>query len=207
MKILGYGEDALTLWAIRNELGQILSALGDSSSPSECKVFLRPSFGRRGGENSSQFGEFDFIILSGQYVHLGESKWDRSPELSDSGSLELRNVQILRHKVFAFYVREWAYGQYSSWDEFVFHASTKLASEGISKPLAPPGSLLASNLMTVLGIIRDHFPKEPLITNVLLYLYDRSKSQPLPDRASGDFTVVPIDYSRDTVDSLICIEL
>jgi hypothetical protein len=207
MKLLGYGEDALTLWAIQNELGQILSALGDSSSPSECKVFFRPSFGRKCGENSSQFGEFDFIILSGQYLHLGESKWDRSSELSDSGLLELRTEQVLRHKVFAFYVREWAYGQYSSWDEFVFQASTKLASEGIRKPLAPPRSRLASNLMTVLAIIRDHFPEKPPITNVLLYLYDGSKSQQLPDRASHGFQVVPTDYSSAAIDDFVYIKL
>ena len=207
MEILGYGEDALTLWTIKNELDQILSALGDSSSASECTVFFRPSFGRRGGKNSPQFGEFDFIILSDDFLHLGESKWDRSPELSDSGSLELRDEQILRHRIFAFYVREWAYRQYSSWDEFVRHGSAKLASEGIEKPLAPSGSLLASNLMTVLDTIRDHFPVEPLLTNVLLYLYDGSKSQQLPDEAGHDFIVVPIDCSRDTVDNFIGIEL
>ena len=61
--------------------------------------------------------------------------------------------------------------------------------------------------MTVLEIIRDHFPEEPPITNVLLYLYDGSKSQQLPDRVSSDFKFVPIDYSRDTVDNFISIEL
>jgi hypothetical protein len=207
MKILGYGEDALTLWAIKNELGQILGALGDSSRASECTIFFRPSFGRRGGKNSSQFGEFDFIVLSNEYLHLGESKWDRSSELSDEGSLELRDEQILRHGIFAFYVREWAYGQYSSWDEFVLRGPAKLASKGFEKPLAPSGSLLASNLITVLDTIRDYFPEVPPITNVLLYFYDGSKSQQLPDRASGDFKLVPIDYSRATVDNLIRIEL
>ena len=91
--------------------------------------------------------------------------------------------------------------------EFVLRGLAKLASEGIEKPLAPSGSLLASNLMTVLDTIRNHFPQEPLISNLLLYLYDGSKSQQLPDRASGDFKVVPIDYSRATVDNFICIEV
>ena len=134
-------------------------------------------------------------------------KLDQIRKLSDEGSVELRDEQILRHGIFAFYVREWAYGQYSSWDEFILQGATKLASEGIEKPLAPSGTLLASNLMTVLDTIRDHFPEEPIITNVLLYLYDGSKSQQLPDRASGDFKLVPIDYSRTTVDKFICIEL
>ena len=64
MNILGYGEDALTLWALQNILPFILEMLHDSSVPSQCDVFFRPSFGRRGGKRSSQFGEFDFIILS-----------------------------------------------------------------------------------------------------------------------------------------------
>ena len=63
MEILGYGEDALTLWALKNKLPLILSALNDSSSLSQCKAFFRPSFGRRGGPSSAQFGEFDFILL------------------------------------------------------------------------------------------------------------------------------------------------
>ena len=52
MKVLGYGEDALTLWALQNRLIQILDFLDDPSGPPECKVFFRPSFGRRGGSGS-----------------------------------------------------------------------------------------------------------------------------------------------------------
>jgi hypothetical protein len=57
----GYGEDALTLWALTNKLPTILEKLRDNSAPSECEVLFRPSFGRRGGEINAQFGEFDFI--------------------------------------------------------------------------------------------------------------------------------------------------
>ena len=74
MQILGYGEDALTLWAMKNKLDVILEALNDSSDPSTCQVFFRPSFGRSGGDKSPQFGEFDFIILSQNGLYLGESK-------------------------------------------------------------------------------------------------------------------------------------
>jgi len=134
MKILGYGEDALTLWALQNRLPQILD---DPSGLPECKIFYRPSFGRRGGPSSSQFGEFDFIILTKTCIYLGESKWDRSPELSNAGSVELRPEQVLRHRVFTFYVREWAFGQYDSWDKFL-DRQKKFAREEINKPLAPP---------------------------------------------------------------------
>jgi hypothetical protein len=61
MDILAYGEDALTLWALTQKLPAILDALSDHSDPNKCRVLFRPSFGRSGGEHSSQFGEFDFM--------------------------------------------------------------------------------------------------------------------------------------------------
>ena len=81
MEIIGYGEDALTLWAMKKRLDFILDKLNDPTDPDNCKVFFRPSFGRRGGPKSSEFGEFDFILLSIKRVYLGESKWERSSEL------------------------------------------------------------------------------------------------------------------------------
>ncbi|MFH1597164.1 MAG: hypothetical protein ABIG94_12490 [Pseudomonadota bacterium] len=202
MKILGYGEDALTLWAIKNRLPQILD---DPSHLPECKIFYRPSFGRRGGPSSSQFGEFDFIILTKTCIYLGESKWDRSPELSNAGSVELRPEQVLRHRVFAFYVREWAFGQYDSWDKFL-DGQKKFAREEINKPLAPTDSHLASNLRTVLGIIRRHFLKEPQIINLLLYFYDGSKGKP-PNKTVSEFRLVPVDYSGFAEGNFIPIEI
>src|SRR5271157_1954335 len=100
MKLYGYGEDALTLWALKMKLSEILEPFGDHSAASECKLFFRPSFGRRGGEKSSQFGEFDFIILARDRLYLGESKWDRSPEVTDIGTIELREEQNIRHQLF-----------------------------------------------------------------------------------------------------------
>lgn len=206
MKVLGYGEDALTLWAIQNKLGQILEASEDPSGPADCKIFFRPSFGRRGGAESSQFGEFDFIILSRKSIYPGESKWDRSPELSNLGSLGLRDEQVLRHRIFAFYIREWVYGHYISWDSFVEEGSKKLAAVGIDKPIAPTGSLLASNLRNVLGIIKEHFSAMPQVIDLLLYLYDGSKT-PRPTMTAGGFHLVPLDYSGFAEGNFIPIEL
>ena len=56
MEIIGYGEDALTLWALRNRLDTILDTLGDFSDLSKCRVFFRPSFGRSGGKDGPQMG-------------------------------------------------------------------------------------------------------------------------------------------------------
>ena len=207
MRILGYGEDALTLWAIKNRLNHILEFLDDPSGPSECKIFFRPSFGRRGGSSSSQFGEFDFILLTRTCVYLCESKWDRSPELSHTGSLELRPEQLLRHQVFAFYVREWAFSQYDSWDRFVLDGPKKLVLEGINKPIAPAGSLLATNLKKVMGIIRSHFPKEPKIIDLLLYLYDGSKKTTPGYDGRSEFRLVSVDYSSVAEGNFISIEI
>lgn len=200
MEILAYGEDALTLWAIQNKLPAILHGLGDSSASSQCQVFFRPSFGRSGGNRSSEFGEFDFIVLSSQRLYLGESKWDRSSEPTTSGLLALRPEQQRRHDIFKFYVEEWAFGSYLSWRDFRLKAKSKLKD---NKPIAPKGSLLAANLQTVLGIIRKHFSTLPDIRNVLLYLHRGADLSQLPRRAGKDFEVVSIDYSESALDNFI----
>ena len=206
MQILGYGEDALTLWAIKNKLDVILETVGDSSDPSMCQVFFRPSFGRRGGDSSPQFGEFDFIILSKDRLYLGESKWVRSSEKLKDGILELRDEQKRRHEVFKFYVKEWALGSHSSWREFIDRVRLELES-GVTKPLAPENSLLAANLQTVLGVIKKHYASVPDIRNMLLYLYDGRAVKQLPQKVSEDFDLVCIDYSgADTLDNFIRIE-
>jgi len=206
MQILGYGEDALTLWAIKNKLDVILEAVEDSSDPSMCQVFFRPSFGRRGGDSSPQFGEFDFIILSKDRLYLGESKWVRSSEKLKDGILELRDEQKRRHEVLKFYVKEWPFGSHSSWREFIDRVRLELES-GVTKPLAPENSLLAANLKTVLGVIKEHYASVPDIRNMLLYLYDGRAVKQLLQKVSEDFDLVCIDYSgADTLDNFIRIK-
>ena len=83
MQIFGYGEDSLTLWALKHELPFILQSLGDSVSPENCLIFYRPSFGRRGGNGRAEFGEFDFIMATEGSLYLGETKLDNSSEKRD----------------------------------------------------------------------------------------------------------------------------
>jgi len=207
MQILGYGEDALTLWAIKNKLDVILETVNDSSDPSMCQVFFRPSFGRRGGDSSPQFGEFDFILLSKGRLYLGESKWIRSSEKLKGGVLELREEQKRRHEIFQFYVERCAFGSYSSWREFTDKARLELES-GAAKPLAPENSLLATNLQTVLGVIKEYYTSKPDMRDVLLYFYDGATVEQLPQKGSGDFDLVCIDYSgADILDNFIRIEV
>jgi hypothetical protein len=48
LKIIGYGEDALTLWVLRQRTSKILEEFPDKTPISECIAFHRPSFGRHG---------------------------------------------------------------------------------------------------------------------------------------------------------------
>ncbi|MBU2565241.1 MAG: hypothetical protein L6265_09655 [Thermoplasmatales archaeon] len=205
MEILAYGEDALTLWALKNRLEKILKKLGDSIPVSQCKIFYRPSFGRKGGENSSQFGEFDFIVLSKNRLYLGESKWDGSSELK-KGHLELRDEQKLRHTLFKCYVECWFRDEYSNWDDFIEKAKVYFEKNNIQKPIAPINSSLALNLQTILKIIRKHYRTLPEIRNVLLYLHKASASD-LPKKVNENFDLVLIDYSKDTLNNLVRINI
>jgi len=201
MEIYTYGEDGLTLWALQTKLDEILEKLSDDSSPSECKLFFRPSFGRAGGQKSSQFGEFDFIVLAKDCLYLGESKWDRSSEIIGT-NIVLRDAQLLRHKLFAFYVHRWAFGSYSKWDDFVKAESPWVDMKGNKKPLAPTGSLLQKNLQKVMEIIKSHFSQKPLILNVLLYLHSDHQ---ISNEVYNNFRIVLLGYPIGNLGNYISI--
>lgn len=205
MKLYGYGEDALTLWAIHNKLHFILASLADPSEPLNCQTFFRPSFGRRGGENRSEFGEFDFVILSEHTLYLGESKWSQSSEKVENRQLILRQEQKLRHKLFQFYVEQWAFGHYQSWNEFCLGAVPHLQQLGIKKPLAPQGSLLAQNLQTILSVIKQHFTSMPQMQNLLLYFHKDMENRQLPTSAGQDFRLVHLNYSPISQDHFVVL--
>ena len=214
MEIYAYGEDGLTLWALQTKLDEILKKLGDNSHPSDCKLFFRPSFGRRGGQKSAQFGEFDFIILARDCLYIGESKWDGYSDARKT-SIELRKEQLLRHQLFGFYVKH-AFGPYfSKWDEpdwnkFVKEKSPwveKVDKEEVRKPIAPTKSLLRKNLQEIMRIIKGHFIEQPHIRNVLLYLYSDDKADDeIPKVVNGDFILVPLKYHVGDLGNYISIK-
>jgi hypothetical protein len=184
MKVLGYGEDGLTVWALRDELRFILRALGDRTDPSTCDVFYRPSFGRAGGPTSSQFGEPDFLVLVDAAVYLGECKWDNSPHTPSpfyERSLDLEEVQILRQAYFAEYVDLWLSTPFHDWA--TFHGTMPIVGatkgrkpiHGLSlshKPIPDAGSGLAATLEQILQAIQRRYTQRPPITNVLLYFHN-----------------------------------
>ncbi len=216
MKVYAYGEDALTLWAIKNRLSEILGKLGDETKVDECKIFFRPSFGR-GGKGTSNFGEFDFILLTGKAIYLGESKWDGSSEKLKDGLLELRPEQLFRHNVFKWYINNWTFAcpQLTDWKDLIqasknrepkFPKLEPNGNEQEDKTVPSEDKLLASNIKTVSDIISKHFgSSKPAVINVLLYLHNGEGLK--EDSGPNDFKVVNINYTDALKDNLIEIEL
>jgi hypothetical protein len=205
LEIIGYGEDGLTLWAIERKLGHILKQLKDPSDLNECRTFYRPSFGRRGGPGSSQFGEFDFFLLSRDHLYLGESKWKQSSEEIAEGVITLRGEQVVRNLVFRAYVEEW----FDKGDWAGVPSKLKMLTPPIDKKVPSPKSLLAGNLKSILMIIKTHFGnKTPIIHDVLLYFFHSKEMQkrPIPNKVQVlkgnkiDFKVVALDYSEAIIE-------
>ncbi len=191
MKIIGYGEDSLTLWALTQKLEYLLKKLSDPSKSEECTIFYRPSFGRRGGEKSSQFGEFDFILITLTTAYLGESKWWQSKEINANKlMIELSPSQEKRHQLFKEYIEAWPSQQGESRSE-----SFKEFGLRDKKPTAPAGSILRQNLKFVISKIvgRDGIRKD--IQNVLLVFYQESskdKKSEISNNKTLNFRIVEI---------------
>jgi len=169
MKVLGYGEDALTLWALTNKTKKVLCQLGDESSRDDLTLIYRPSFGRKGGANSSQFGEFDFILGTPKALYLGEAKWDKSPEIRQAGrtnTMLLRPEQTTRHTVFKAYYETWINKQ--DWNKEDFHAA--MEERKLVKPVPRGDSTLFENLTAVLEKCAEATRYSPKVSDVLLVI-------------------------------------
>jgi len=194
--ILGYGEDALTLWTLRQHASKILDEFQDRTPISNCLIFYRPSFGRHGKANSSVFGEFDGILVSREKIFLIESKWDNLTEFSNSEFL-LREEQTLRHKIFSWYLTHWSKNYLNNWQTFVNENQNDFKFG--NKTIAPEDSLLARNLELILNKIQENcesYPSENNIRNVLLFFYNAEKSKP-PTKTNDAFKLIPIEYNRE----------
>ena len=202
-KILGYGEDALTLWALKQHTSKILDEFQDKTPISECLIFYRPSFGRHSKVNSSVFGEFDAILASRKNIYLIESKWDNLTEFNKE-ELSLRKEQTLRHKIFQWYLTHWNKKYYGNWQSFINEHQTDFKIE--NKTIAPKNSLLSRNLEYILKKIHQHCESisESNIRNVLLFFYDAEKSK-FPVKTNNLFKLIPIDYSREIKGNFITI--
>lgn len=176
MQIYSYGEDAYTLWVMQNKLSDVLKNLGDFTNVEDCIVFFRPSFGRRGGETSPQFGEFDWIVLSDTAVYLGESKWSGT-EAKQKKEILLKDVQKTRHYIMQAYIEKWLEADVDKWSAFYENMGGSISyvnehNEVKQRKLAPVESLLEKNLSFFLEKVKTHFgTKKSEIRHVLLHLY------------------------------------
>jgi len=203
MQIFGYGEDALTLWALKQNISKILGEFQDTTTVSDCIAFYRPSFGRHGKDGSAIFGEFDAILASKQNIYLIESKWDNHTNFSNE-EFPLETHQILRHQIFKWYLTHWNEKYSGDWQTFVNENQERFPF--LKKSIAPSGSLLARNLECILKKIREHcsVTSERNIKNVFLFFYNSGKSNP-PTKIANDFTLIPVEYSGETNDNFVTL--
>jgi hypothetical protein len=207
-KLFGYGEDFLTLWAINEQLQEILGRFENHATPLDCLIFYRPSFGRSGGAGSAEFGEFDAIIASKENIYLIESKWDNLSNYKKE-RIDLREEQLVRHKVFIWYLTHWSSKYSGKWQEFVENNKENFIS-GKKLPEIQEGKqcILATNLEFILGNLLNHcrgFSSRANAKNILLFFYNSKVSTP-PTEVTADFKLIPVDYSKKTKGNFIEIQ-
>ena len=203
-KIVGYGEDAFTLWALKQHTSKILEQFGDKTALSDCIIFYRPSFGRHSKESSSVFGEFDAIVASKEKIYLVESKWDNLTKFHNH-EFVLREEQILRHKIFSWYLTHWNKKYTNDWQTFINEHQYNFKFK--DKTIAPKNSLLATNLEFILNKLLKHcrsITSEVNIKNVLLFFYNAQKSK-RPFKTHRDFTLMSIDYSKEIPSNFVVL--
>lgn len=172
-RVIGYGEDFLTFWAVTERLDLILKQLKDNTNPGDCQVFFRPSFGRK------EYGEFDAIIVTLKTAYLVESKWDKSD--IPNNVLKLDKKQVRRHEILKWYHRNWS-GE--DWDKFAKEYNARFRERFPGKYIPLSKDLLGHNPQTVLTSIRGRELK-----NVLLFFHRGE----LPEIVTT-FEVVKIEY-------------
>ena len=190
-KWFGYGEDALTYWALRTRLDCILDQLGDKSSECDTIVFYRPSFGRGGGAN---FGEFDAIIATPRSIYPIEAKWPGSREVNvKKKKIKLKSEQIMRHEIFAWYLEQYAKCQRQSWEHFEKLYGPNFCKKFPGKKLAPSTSKkLAPNIKFVLDRLLS-IRAASTTTDVVLYLRPQG-SPPVSSVYPVSFSLVDIAF-------------
>ena len=206
-KILGYGEDALTLWALEHRASDISESFQDQTAPSDCLIFYRPSFGRHSKGGSAVFGEFDAILVSPQNIYLIESKWDNLLTYDDN-EFVLRPEQEIRHSIFSWYLTHWDKKYCHNWESFVKEHQHDFQRKFKRKNIAPTGSLLATNLEFILNELLEHckrFSSRDNVKNVLLFFYNKEKSTP-PSKINRAFKLVSIDYSQEIMGNFITLD-
>jgi len=194
MRVLGYGEDALTYWAVSQHVRDVVGPTGplhDESAIGEVLFFYRPSFGRAAGAGSPQFGEFDAIVGTPKATYLVESKWTGDPIIA--GQMMLAARQVLRHQVFAWIRERWLSQCPKDWAAFYHHNRNieDFSERFQGKPLARPETRLGSNLQYILSSLS--MCGEPT-KDVLLYFHLKGSVIPQGVTDAPGFVLVPVCF-------------
>jgi hypothetical protein len=198
MQILGYGEDAFTLWILKHNPQHVLRELGDPSDPSQCLAFFRPSFGRS-SKGKCMFGEFDCILASSSKIYLIESKWDHAKN-GRKKTVKLDLEQIERHRRFSWYLSHWDIKHRGNWDAFREDVADSFRHDFPACKLVPTKSLCRKNLELALARLHEHQADPVAFQNpvhVLLYFYGtrRKGIEGVTDTDDLEFHPVNFDYS------------
>lgn len=201
-RVIGYGEDGLTLWACTQRLPVVLKALDDTTAPGDCLFFYRPSFGRKGGQKNAQFGEFDGILATRRCVYPIESKWFRSPRRERL--VKLKPHQVLRHEILQWLRERWQPGM--KWPDFSRAFQAEFANAFQNKPLAPVRSKLsdlADNSEHILDMLAS-YPRK--IEHVVLAFYREASHAPLGVASyKPPFRLVGVAYDPINPGGLFCM--
>jgi len=183
--IFGYGEDALTLWALKDgkSLGDIVKAC-NCEHENLVNIFYRPSLGR----GTYGIGEFDFMIQLEDTIILGESKWvtpkTGSKEFKKGNKeIVLDDVQIKRHEKFKTMCKEY----FQNKKKLVI---LELEEKGIKKEIKKH-SVLHDNITKILS----YYNKKPTIINCIL-LFNLQQEPIKSITTNGDFESVVINLNN-----------
>jgi hypothetical protein len=187
MNIEGYGEDSLTLWALKNRLCDIMLCLEGSKVECPTAVFYRPSFGRGPG----CFGEFDAIIANSENIYLIESKRNSRNEVFPEK--QKNRHEILKKYFDAF--RDLNIDELNAEDDIVWN---KIQNKIKSKTPSAK-SQLAKNILYIFRKLKDVCKnKKQEVRNVLL-LFSKSKNKEKCSIKGKNPIKVTVPYSDDFV--------
>ena len=202
-KVVGYGEDALTLWMLKKNISALLNRFHDTTSPSDCLAFYRPSFGRRSRKGSSVFGEFDAIVASKKNVYLIESKWDNLRK-SNKKKPALRKEQELRHRILSWYLTHWNRRYLGHWEDFARRYENEFKFNG--KTIPKKKSILAKNLEFILAELLERCQtiSHCNIKNVLIFFHNNGEHEK-PRKINRIFDLISIDYGKAVKDNYVVL--
>jgi len=203
MNIYGYGEDFLTLWAVKHKMLNIIEELEGKPYSNKPVVIYRPSFGR--GGSLSTFGEFDLIFATTK-IYLVESKWEQSSEVrgpQGNRNISISDIQKTRHKKLKWYLiksSEYLNRNFNNWNDFRAQFNQEFNEKfqyrdkhgDIKYPTIPKQtSILANNIYNVSKLLRDQISRSitaDMIEDILLYFY--SYEENMIQCFEGPFTLV-----------------